>query len=161
MRLVARLAVADLLFNPFTFREIELRDLIATGRPSEAVRIVDTPPVDATPAAPQWHIIERVTSGRVLLEAGERQGTAEPFRTAAVQAAEAHRLPHQIQRAIRAAESGHLLKSPPTAPERFNGSVTSSARQYWKQGATTARTRLEGNHDAPGRGWKSSVARAC
>ncbi|WP_249124408.1 helix-turn-helix domain-containing protein [Saccharopolyspora erythraea] len=98
---------SGLLFNPFTFREIELRGLVATGRAREAVRIIDTPQVDAIPAAPQWHIIERVTSGRVLVEAGDRQGAAEAFRTA-LRAAEGHRLPHQIQRAIRAAESGNL-----------------------------------------------------
>lgn len=96
-----------LLFNPFTFREIELRGLLATGRPGEAVRIVGMPKVDAAPAAPQWQIIERVTSGRVLLEAGEQHGAVEAFRTA-LHSAEAHRLPHQIQRAIRAAESGDL-----------------------------------------------------
>ncbi|MGI8313180.1 hypothetical protein [Saccharopolyspora hattusasensis] len=98
---------SGLLFNPFTFREIELRGLVATGRAREAVRIVETARVDAAPAAPQWHIIERVTSGRVLLETGDRQGAAHAFSTA-VRAAEAHRLPHQIQRAIRAAESGHV-----------------------------------------------------
>ncbi|MEU5853056.1 helix-turn-helix transcriptional regulator [Saccharopolyspora shandongensis] len=98
---------SGLLFNPFTFREIELRGLVATGRAREAVRIIDTAQVDAVPAAPQWHIIERVTSGRVLVEAGDRQGAAEAFSTA-VRAAEAHRLPHQIQRAIRAAKPGQL-----------------------------------------------------
>lgn len=98
---------SGLLFNPFTFREIELRGLVATGRAREAVRVIDRGQVDAAPAAPQWHIIERVTSGRVLLEAGDRQGAAHAFRTA-VHAAEAHRLPHQIQRAIRAAEPGRL-----------------------------------------------------
>jgi transcriptional regulator with XRE-family HTH domain len=98
---------SGLLFNPFTFREIELRGLVATGRAREAVRIIDTAKVDAAPAAPQWHIIERVTSGRVLLEAGDLQSGAVAFR-AALRAAEAHRLPHQIQRAIRAAEQGQL-----------------------------------------------------
>ncbi|WP_235883592.1 hypothetical protein [Saccharopolyspora elongata] len=96
-----------MLFNPFTFREIELRGLMATGRADQAVRVVDAAQVDAAPAAPQWHIIERVTAGQVLLEAGERHGAEEALRTA-LQAAEAQRLPHQIQRAIRAARVGPL-----------------------------------------------------
>ncbi|GAA4875875.1 helix-turn-helix domain-containing protein [Saccharopolyspora cebuensis] len=96
-----------MLFNPFTFREIELRGLMATGRTREAIRLVDPPQVDASPAAPQWHIIERVTAGHVLLEAGERSGAEEAL-TTALGAAEAHRLPHQIQRAVRAARAGQL-----------------------------------------------------
>ena len=47
-----------MLFNPFTFREIHLRGLVAAGRAAEAVHIMQTGHVDATPPAPQWHIIE-------------------------------------------------------------------------------------------------------
>lgn len=64
---------------------------------------------DAMPAAPQWHIIERVTAGQVHLAAGDRDGASEALRTALI-AAEAHRLPHQIQRSIRAAQDGGLAE---------------------------------------------------
>ncbi|MFC0116122.1 helix-turn-helix transcriptional regulator [Kibdelosporangium aridum] len=96
-----------MLFNPFTFREIQLRGLISTGRPNIAARIMETAQPDALPAAPQWHIIERVTSGQVLLAAGKRDAAEDALLTA-LASAEAHRLPHQIQRTIRAANEGGL-----------------------------------------------------
>lgn len=97
----------SMLFNPFTFREIELRGLVSTGRPADAVRLIRTGLPDAAPVAPQWHIIERVTAGQVLLAAGQLDEAEEALRTA-LTAAETGRLPHQIQRTVRAAESGHL-----------------------------------------------------
>jgi len=98
-----------MLLNPFTFREIHLRGLVSTGRAAEAVRIMQASHVGATPAAPQWHIIERVTIGQVHLAAGDRDGAGEALRTA-LTAAEAYRLPHQVQRAIRAAQGGGLAE---------------------------------------------------
>jgi transcriptional regulator with XRE-family HTH domain len=98
-----------MLFNPFTFREIQLRGLVSTDRPAEAVQIMQTSHADATPAAPQWHIIERVTAGQVHLAAGDRDGASEALRTA-LTAAESHRLPHQIQRTIRTAQTGGLTE---------------------------------------------------
>jgi hypothetical protein len=98
-----------MLVNPFTFREIHLRGLVSTGRAAEAVQIMRTSHADATPVAPQWHIIERVTAGQVHLAAGDRDGASEALRTALI-AAESHRLPHQIQRTIRAAQSGGLTE---------------------------------------------------
>ncbi|MGW4212846.1 XRE family transcriptional regulator [Lentzea sp. NPDC004789] len=97
----------SMLFNPFTFREIELRGLVATGRAAAAARVMQTGQPDAAPVAPQWHIIERVTAGEVLLAARQRDG-AEASLRAALLAAEIHRLPHQIQRTIRAAKAGEL-----------------------------------------------------
>ncbi|WP_237774366.1 helix-turn-helix transcriptional regulator [Actinosynnema sp. ALI-1.44] len=94
-----------MLFNPFTFREVQLRGLISTGRPNIAARIMETAQLDALPAAPQWHIIERVTAGQVLLAAGKLDAAADALRTA-LASAESHRLPHQIQRTIRAAHDG-------------------------------------------------------
>jgi hypothetical protein len=98
-----------LLFNPFTFREVQLRGLISTDRIAEAVRIMQTTHVAATPAAPQWHIIGRVTTGQVQLAAGERADASDALR-AALGAAESHRLPHQIQRIIRTAHVGGLTE---------------------------------------------------
>jgi transcriptional regulator with XRE-family HTH domain len=98
-----------MLFNPFTFREVHLRGLLSTGRTAEAVQVMRTDHADAAPAAPPWRIIERVTAGQVHLAAGDRDGAADALRTA-LAAAEAHRLPHQIQRTIRAAHSGGLVE---------------------------------------------------
>lgn len=98
-----------MLFNPFTFREIHLRGLVSTGRAAEAVRIMQAGQSDAAPSAPQWHIIERVTAGRIHLAAGDCDGASEALRTA-LTAAEAHRLPHQVQRAIRVARAGRLAE---------------------------------------------------
>lgn len=96
-----------MLVNPFTYREIHLRGLVSTGRAAEAVRIMQTSRTDTTPAAPQWHVIERVTAGQVHLAAGDHDGANDALRTA-LTAAEAHRLPHQIQRTIRTADDGGL-----------------------------------------------------
>ncbi len=96
-----------MLFNPFTFREIHLRGLLSTHRPAEAVRLLHTEHSRTQPVAPQWQIIERVTAGQVLLTAREPDGAEESLR-AALDAAETHRMPHQVQRVIRAAEQGGL-----------------------------------------------------
>lgn len=96
-----------MLFNPFSLREILLRGLMSTGRTEKAVQLIKVGQPDAMPVAPQWQIIERVTAGHVLLAAGEPDGAREAL-SAALIAAEAYRLPHQIQRAIRAADSGGL-----------------------------------------------------
>ncbi|WP_238598759.1 helix-turn-helix domain-containing protein [Saccharothrix sp. ALI-22-I] len=98
-----------MLFNPFTFREIQLRGLISTGRAAEAVRVMQTDQPNAVPVAPQWHIIERVTAGQVLLAARQRDGAADALRAALI-ASETHRLPHQIQRTIRAADDAGLAE---------------------------------------------------
>lgn len=96
-----------MLLNPFTFREIHLRGLLATGRAAQAAQIMQANPADSTPAAPQWHIIERVTTGQIHLVAGDHDAAGDALRTA-LTAAETHRLPHQIQRAIRVAYDGGL-----------------------------------------------------
>lgn len=98
-----------MLFNSFTFSEILLRGLISTGRAAEAVRIMEIGKAEAEPVAPQWHIIGRVTAGQVLLVAGKRDAAEEALR-AALAAAESRRLPHQVQRAIRAARGGGLAE---------------------------------------------------
>lgn len=99
----------SMLFNSFTFQEIELRGLVATGRAANAVQIMQTNMPDAAPVAPQWHVIERVTAGQVLLAARQRDGAEDALRTALL-AAETHRLPHQIQRTIRAADDSGLIE---------------------------------------------------
>lgn len=96
-----------MLLNQFTFREIHLRGLLNTGREAEAVRIMSEDPIDATPVAPQWSVIERVTAGQTLAAAGDNTGAAEMLQVAIV-SAESHRLPHQIQRAIRIADGAGM-----------------------------------------------------
>jgi hypothetical protein len=61
-----------MLANAFTFREIQLRGLVATGRVAEAVTVMSTSQTNATPAAPQWSIIERVTAGQIHHAAGDK-----------------------------------------------------------------------------------------
>jgi transcriptional regulator with XRE-family HTH domain len=114
------------LVNPFTFREIELRGLINTGRPANAVRLIHTGLPDAAPVSPQWRIIERVTAGQVLLAGGQRDEAEEALR-GALTAAEVSLLPHQIQRTIRAAEAGQLYgvaQDGRTALHRLNDALT-------------------------------------
>ncbi|MFI1914535.1 hypothetical protein [Nocardia sp. NPDC020380] len=90
---------SGMLFQPFTLREIELRGLMGTGRVEEACQIVYRQA--GRPAAPQWYIIERVTTGEVLAANQDIEGAADAFADA-IESAERHRLPHQIQRAVRA-----------------------------------------------------------
>lgn len=55
-----------------------------------------------TPLAPQWHVIERVTSAEIFAEIVDGGAATDVFTTATT-AVPHHRLPHQIQRTIRAA----------------------------------------------------------
>ncbi|MFE3191595.1 helix-turn-helix transcriptional regulator [Nocardia sp. NPDC059240] len=99
-------ACSGLLFQPFTLREIELRGLMGTGRVAEACQLVYRQA--GSPAAPQWYIIERVTTGEVLVANRDAGGAADAF-AEAIKSAERHRLPHQIQRAIRATTRAGML----------------------------------------------------
>jgi len=91
-----------MLFNSFSLREIRIRGLLATGRVSAAVALADDADHrdGALAVAPQWRVIDQVTVGNVLLAGGDVAGALETLETAMV-AAEAYRLPHQIQRAMR------------------------------------------------------------
>lgn len=95
-----------MLLNPFTVREVRARGLLALGQPLEALRVLDRDNV-GEPVAPQWQVIEQVTTGEVLAASGDRDGANEALLNA-VATAEYRRLPHQLQRAIRAAERGGL-----------------------------------------------------
>jgi transcriptional regulator with XRE-family HTH domain len=91
--------------NRFTFREIRIRGLATTGRASQAAHLLSEASNDV-PAAPQWSVIEQVTTGEVLLAVGDHYGAEHSLLTA-IAGAETYRLPHQIQRALRVAK-GHL-----------------------------------------------------
>jgi len=88
--------------NPFVLREVRLRGLLATDRLDEAADVAEDDTPDATGVAPQWRAIERVTAAEIHRARGDNAAAA----TALVQSittAETFRLPHQVQRAVRAA----------------------------------------------------------
>jgi transcriptional regulator with XRE-family HTH domain len=90
------------LFNPFTWREIQLRGLLDTGNHVTALRLAHET-VDCPAPAPQWQVIERITYADVLATSGDL-GAAEVILLEAVDLARRYRLPHQIQRAARIAQ---------------------------------------------------------
>ncbi|MFJ7423457.1 helix-turn-helix domain-containing protein [Streptomyces uncialis] len=91
------------LVNPSALYEIRLRGLLATGRPCEAIRHAEAAaPPPSLPVAPQWRVIELITTGRVRLLADDRTGATE-FLLDAVREARTQCLPHQLQRIQRAA----------------------------------------------------------
>jgi len=92
----------DPLVSPTAVREVHLRGLIATGRAQQAITLLSASHAPAPPASPQWRIIEQITVAEVLLAAGDVTA-GESALLDAIGGAERHRLPHQIQRAARAA----------------------------------------------------------
>ncbi|MEU1273499.1 helix-turn-helix domain-containing protein [Streptomyces sp. NPDC005799] len=91
------------LFNPYALHEIRLRGLMATGRTDVAIQLVEQgSPVPTTTVAPQWRVIELITVAQVRLAAEDCGGAAESLHTA-VDEAVRQRLPHQLQRIVRAA----------------------------------------------------------
>ncbi|GHJ39961.1 helix-turn-helix domain-containing protein [Streptomyces sp. TS71-3] len=93
------------LFNPCAMHEIRLRGLISTERTAVAIRLVQNgSPPPTTTVAPQWRVIELITVAQVLITANDCDGAVESLRTA-IEEAVRQRLPHQLQRIIRAAQS--------------------------------------------------------
>ncbi|MER5212390.1 hypothetical protein ABT063_17850 [Streptomyces sp. NPDC002838] len=90
------------LFNPFSLHEIRLRGLVSTGRTEMAMRLVEQSPAPTTVVAPQWRVIELITVAHVQLLADDRSGAAQSLDTATREAV-TQRLPHQLQRIVRAA----------------------------------------------------------
>ncbi|MEU1819957.1 helix-turn-helix transcriptional regulator [Streptomyces abikoensis] len=90
------------LFNPFSLHEIRLRGLLDTDRARAAIRLVEEQPTLTTTVAPQWRVIELVTVAQVRLIGTDHIGAAEAL-NAAVGEAAIQRLPHQLQRIMRAA----------------------------------------------------------
>src|SRR5262249_28974306 len=99
---------ADPLASDVALRETRLRGLVKTGRARQALTLLAGRPSAPGPSSPpQSSTIETVTVAEVLLAAGDGT-TAAPLLTSAIEDAEHHRLPHQIQRAQRAAANGRL-----------------------------------------------------
>ncbi|MEU5383250.1 helix-turn-helix domain-containing protein [Kitasatospora cineracea] len=94
-------APSTALFSAFTVHEVRLRGLMATERVEEAVELLDRAPRPALTTSSQWQIIAAITAGEVLLRRGD-QGAATEHLQSAIEGATAHRLPHQLQRIVRA-----------------------------------------------------------
>ncbi|MFI0712218.1 hypothetical protein ACH4SK_16455 [Streptomyces inhibens] len=93
------------LFNPYALHEIRLRGLIATDRIDIAIQLVEQgSPAPTTTVAPRWRVIELITVAQVRLAAGDSCGAAQSLLTA-VDEAGRQRLPHQLQRILRAADN--------------------------------------------------------
>lgn len=90
------------LFNPYSLHEIRLRGLLATGRAHAAIRLAEEQPALTTTVAPQWRVIELITVAQVRLIGEDRAGAAEALEVALGEAM-VQRLPHQVQRILRAA----------------------------------------------------------
>jgi tetratricopeptide (TPR) repeat protein len=98
---------SGMLANEFTFREVHLRGLASTGRAARAIEVLRSSEATASPAAPQWAAIERITAAGVLLAVHERE-EAEAALSTGLRHAQSGRLPHQIQRAVRIAATYKL-----------------------------------------------------
>ena len=103
VRLLDQVDSHEVLFNAFTVREVRLRGLLDTGRPYQAVALAESFTADEQPPAPQWRVIERITTADVLASAGDAR-TAVEVLAGTLRDAEALRLPHQMQRIIRLAQ---------------------------------------------------------
>jgi transcriptional regulator with XRE-family HTH domain len=89
------------LASPDALHEVHLRGLLGTGRPGQAIALLERHRTPSTVIPPQWRAILHVTIGEVLLTRAETSQAETAFR-AAIVIAGAHRLPHQIQRTVRA-----------------------------------------------------------
>ncbi|MEU1355315.1 helix-turn-helix domain-containing protein [Streptomyces cinnamoneus] len=89
------------LFNPYALHEIRLRGLLATGRAPAAIRLAEDRPARSSTVAPQWRVIELITVAQVRLLGGDGTGAAEALYVAVGEAV-VQRLPHQLQRIMRA-----------------------------------------------------------
>ena len=110
VRLLDQIGSHEILFNPFTVREIQLRGLPRTGRPHQAVALAESFTADEQPPAPQWRVIERITTADVLVSARDARAAVEVL-AGTVRDAEALRLPHQMQRIIRLAQQSAICSA--------------------------------------------------
>jgi transcriptional regulator with XRE-family HTH domain len=99
--LLDRHGPASPLQTPYTHHEIHLRGLLDLGDLDAATALAHRPPADPAPA-PQWEIIAAITHAYLLLATGDHE-TAGRQLTRAVEHAATRRLPHQLQRILRAA----------------------------------------------------------
>jgi transcriptional regulator with XRE-family HTH domain len=89
--------------TPFVLREVELRGYQSTGRLRQAIKQLDSSDAeDPSSSAPQWQAIERTTVAGILLADHDTDAATQAYREA-IGIADILRLPHQVQRVIRAA----------------------------------------------------------
>ena len=117
----------DVLFSPFTVREVRLRGLLATGRTAQAAELAGRCPADSGPPSPHRQVIERITTAEVLARSGDEH-IAETMLTAAISDAETLRLPHQVQRIIRLASEPGVLAGQ-TVHQQARATLTRLDRQ--------------------------------
>jgi len=89
------------LGSEHVLREVQIRGFVRTGRPHLAADLLNDHPLPTSGIPPQWQAIMHVTTGEALLAHTDIPSAAAALRDATT-IAEAHRLPHQIQRVIRA-----------------------------------------------------------
>ena len=118
----------DVLFSPFTVREVRLRGLLATGRTAQAVDLAGRYPAGGGPPSPHWRVIERITTAEVLARAGDEHA-AETILTDAISEAETLRLPHQVQRIIRVASHSRAAAAQ-TVRQKARAALTRLERQF-------------------------------
>ncbi|MEU8091686.1 helix-turn-helix domain-containing protein [Micromonospora chalcea] len=94
------------LTSPYALHEVHLRGLVHTRRPELATDLLNRHRMSTTATPPQWQAILHVTTGEVRLAHADTSQAEAAFQ-AAITIAEEHRLPHQIQRSLRACTS-HL-----------------------------------------------------
>jgi hypothetical protein len=119
---VEKASEQDVLFSPFTVREVRLRGLLATGRTAEAAELAGRYPAGSGPPSPHWQVIEWITTAEVLARSGDEH-TAETMLTTAISDAETLRLPHQVQRIIRLASEPGVLAGQ-TVHQRAQAALT-------------------------------------
>jgi predicted negative regulator of RcsB-dependent stress response len=100
----------DAVASDFALHEVQLRGLVHTGRAHRAIALLDrTPSANSPLVPPQWQAIIQVTTGEVLLRCHDDRHARTAFHRA-ISVAEGYRLPHQIQRVIRAVGSNRRLE---------------------------------------------------
>lgn len=101
----------SMLFNPFSLREVQLRGLTSTGRVKQAIREIERP-FDGreVSVAPQWYVIEGITTAQTFVDAGDMDGALTALERA-IEEADRRQLPHQVQRALRVIRSNQSSRA--------------------------------------------------
>ena len=89
------------LSSRYALHETHLHGLLQTDRKIEAAHRLDSSPSFPSALPPQWHTIVDVTIGEVLLARGDTTQASASF-SEGLTIARQHRLPHQVQRVVRA-----------------------------------------------------------
>ncbi|PDP89084.1 XRE family transcriptional regulator [Glycomyces fuscus] len=98
---------SGILFTSFSLREVRMRGLLGTGRAAAAAEMAQVRPGSGEAPAPQWAVIEAVTSADALSAVGDLT-SAHTLYGEALSLAARLRLPHQIQRVVRSARRSGL-----------------------------------------------------